>query len=310
MRVIIYTYTDNGKKLAKRLENIYPDANLSESGKPVISDFENNDLLIFIGACGIAVRLIAPFVKDKLKDPAVIVVDELGKNIIPILSGHVGRANEYACELAKALEAYPVITTATDINEVMAIDEFAAKNGLDIVNRDNIKKVSSGLMKGKPVNIALDDDVIITSSRRASGINEKVLGLVYQPVVVGLGMRKGIEAARLEEFFINSLREVNLEPKDVAGIASIDIKEDEVALIELSSKFGIPLFFYTAAELRVVEGEFEASIFVEQTVGVSDVSGRAAKALGKEGSFILDKKKYDGMTISIFKKLRRVTFEY
>ena len=94
---------------------------------------------MFICATGIVVRTIAPFVANKLTDSPVIVIDELGKNVIPLLSGHYGGANDIADILAKALGANLIITTATDINNLFAIDVFARDNGLKISNKDGIK---------------------------------------------------------------------------------------------------------------------------------------------------------------------------
>ena len=105
--------------------------------------FQTSDALVFIGACGIAVRAIAPHITDKLHDSPVLVMDEKGEYVIPILSGHVGGANELAVSLAEKTGAKPVITTATDIHNQFAIDLFAKKNGLTIVNKDGIAKVSS-----------------------------------------------------------------------------------------------------------------------------------------------------------------------
>ena len=308
MKIKIFYFTQKGYETSERIKSFWNTAQIMERKKVLKDDFTDADLLIFVGACGIALRLIAPYIEDKLKDPAVLVVDELASFVIPVLSGHVGGANGYAEELASFLKAIPVITTATDINNIIAVDELSSANNLKIVNRDNIKKVSSGLLKGRPINISLGDDVIITSSD--SKIDDEVLGLVYQPIVVGLGMRKNIDFSSLETFFLTNLSKVQVNVSDVAGIASIDIKKDEEALSMLCQKYNIPSFFYTADELKAVEGEFSESAFVEKTVGVSDVSQRAAKALGMNGTFILDKYKQDGMTISIFKKLRRITFEY
>ena len=112
--------------------------------------------LIFIGACGIAVRAIASSVNNKLKDSPVIVIDELGQFVIPILSGHVGGANELAVLLAAMMNATPVITTATDINNKFAVDVFAKKCRLAIVNKDGIAGVSSKVLAGEVVTMSVD----------------------------------------------------------------------------------------------------------------------------------------------------------
>ena len=113
------------------------------------------DALLFIGACGIAVRAIAPNLTDKLHDVPVLVMDEEGQYVIPILSGHVGGANELARELADLMDACPVITTATDVQKKFAVDLFAKRNHLEIMNKDGIAKVSAKALAGEPLTIAI-----------------------------------------------------------------------------------------------------------------------------------------------------------
>lgn len=113
------------------------------------------DALLFIGACGIAVRAIAPNLTDKLHDVPVLVLDEEGQYVIPILSGHVGGANELAYELADFMGAQAVITTATDVQKKFAVDLFAKRNYLEIMNKDGIAKVSSKVLAGEQLTIAV-----------------------------------------------------------------------------------------------------------------------------------------------------------
>lgn len=113
------------------------------------------DALLFIGACGIAVRAIAPNLTDKLHDVPVLVMDEEGQYVIPILSGHVGGANELAHELAGLMDACPVITTATDVQKKFAVDLFAKRNHLEIMNKDGIAKVSAKALAGEQLTIAI-----------------------------------------------------------------------------------------------------------------------------------------------------------
>lgn len=113
------------------------------------------DALLFIGACGIAVRAIAPNLTDKLHDVPVLVMDEEGQYVIPILSGHVGGANELARELADLMDARPVITTATDVQKKFAVDLFAKRNHLEIMNKDGIAKVSAKALAGEQLTIAI-----------------------------------------------------------------------------------------------------------------------------------------------------------
>ena len=110
-------------------------------------EFSRRDALIFVGACGIAVREIAPYVRDKKTDPAVLVLDERARHVIPLLSGHIGGANRLAARLADALGAEPVITTATDVNGKFAVDEFAARTGCAISDMQLAKAFAAGILE-------------------------------------------------------------------------------------------------------------------------------------------------------------------
>lgn len=135
----------------KRFRYVY--SNTDEWAKVQMS--AKNELL-FIGACGIAVRAIAPWVANKLYDSPVLVMDELGTYVIPILSGHVGGANELAVKIGEMTGSIPVITTATDLNKSFAVDIFAKKNYLYIENKDGIAKVSSKVLRGEKISIAIE----------------------------------------------------------------------------------------------------------------------------------------------------------
>ena len=128
------------------------------------SMFGQKRALVFIGAAGIAVRAIAPFVRDKMTDPPVVAVDEAGHFCIPLLSGHVGGANELAERMACWLQGIPVITTATDINGIFAVDVFAARRGLCITDRKKAKEISAWLLDGGKVGFFCDSEC-----RRAEG---------------------------------------------------------------------------------------------------------------------------------------------
>ena len=120
--------------------------------------FSTCELLIFVGATGIAVRGIAPFVQDKRTDPAVLTMDEAAAYVIPLLSGHIGGANELAEWLAEDLQATAVITTATDINHKFAIDVFARKNNLWISDMKLAKEVSADILQGKKILVSADGE--------------------------------------------------------------------------------------------------------------------------------------------------------
>ena len=156
---IIY-FTEAGRQLAQRI----PAAKAGPAGNETLTGdtitcgrgvaaawtkqhFHKGNVLVYIGACGIAVRLIAPLIRNKASDPAVIVVDEKGQFVIPLLSGHIGGANEYAAQIAEAVGGTAVITTATDVNQLFAVDVFARRNGLIIEDMAAAKRFSAQLLE-------------------------------------------------------------------------------------------------------------------------------------------------------------------
>ena len=176
-QINIISFTKNGENLANKLGTYLKESKIqllnkcksSEHYSPVpLSEcakesFEKREGLIFIGAAGIAVRTIAPYLKDKLHDPFVIVIDEKASFVVPILSGHVGQANEYARRIADFLGAQAVITTATDINHCFAADLFAQKNHFMIQNKEGIAKVSAKTLSHKDVTVQFQDRIITLS---------------------------------------------------------------------------------------------------------------------------------------------------
>ena len=121
--------------------------------------FEEDDIIIFTGACGIAVRSIAPFINSKCTDPAVLVADDMGINIISLLSGHLGRANEWTKILASGLNANAVITTSSDIHNKIAIDLFAEWNNLYIENMEAARRIQAAVIEGSPVTVFCNAEI-------------------------------------------------------------------------------------------------------------------------------------------------------
>lgn len=163
MRIGIASFTTTGRILRKRLMegNLQHSFIVFDKGKVscrewVQQNFQHCDAFVFIGATGIAVRLMAPHVTAKDVDPAVVVIDECGQFVIPLLSGHIGGANALAHELATFLEAQAVITTATDIHNVFAVDVWSKEHGCTIAEVGTIKHVSSRLLEGLPVGFYSD----------------------------------------------------------------------------------------------------------------------------------------------------------
>ena len=165
MIIRVCTFTEQGDNLARKLfedwEEMIPQWRTDELPLKQWTGecFAKHLPILFVGACGIAVRAIAPYVQDKLTDSAVLVMDEKGKYVIPILSGHVGGANALAKRIAERVGAEAVLTTATDVEGVFSVDTFAVEHGLRIVNRDGIRRVSSKLLRGERVRIAWEPGI-------------------------------------------------------------------------------------------------------------------------------------------------------
>ena len=286
--------------------------------------FSQADALIFCCASGIAVRAIAPSVRDKTTDPAVIVIDERASFVIPLLSGHIGGANELALILSRKLGAVPVVTTATDLNHLFAVDVFASKNHLYIEDMKLAKEVSAALLRGEKVGFSSDYPfegtipneltaekaplgVVITDCPQKSPY-EKTLRLFPKRYCAGLGCRRGKSEAELEEFLLANLRELGILPQQLRSIASIDLKKDEAGLIALSKKYAVEFLTYSARELMAVPGEFTQSGFVLSTTGVDCVCERAA-ALAAGGTIVQRKIAANGMTFALAEYEEAIRFE-
>lgn len=156
MKIALFSYTDRGERLRSRLERELLAAMGAEISVTLTPEeaFDYCDALIFIGAAGIAVRKIAPLVRDKFTDPAVLSIDEYGRYCVPLLSGHVGGGNAMARQLSALIGSVPVISTATDLNGVFAVDLFAARHQLVISDRRLAKEISAALLRGESVGFS------------------------------------------------------------------------------------------------------------------------------------------------------------
>lgn len=277
--------------------------------------FASKQLLVYIGATGIAVRAIAALVKDKKTDPAVICIDELGKFVIPLLSGHIGGANRLASLLAAELQATAVITTATDINRLPAIDEWATAHNLYITDMSMAKCIAAGLLDGERIGIAnlteydyeLPDGfvrdtevklgVVIAENTKVSPYAQ-TLFLLPRNIYLGIGCRRGTTMGAIESLVMDRLAGLDISIERVAALASIDLKANEVGLLEFAAKHKIVTEFYSAEQLLAVPGEFSASEFVRSVTGVDNVCERAA-LLKSAGRLIAAKCSRDGVTVAV-----------
>ena len=285
-----------------------PVADWAEAG------FQTADGLVFCCAAGIAVRAIAPWVRDKTSDPAVIVADELGRYVIPLLSGHLGGANALATALAASIGAVPVITTATDLNGVFAVDVFAARNHLFITDMELAKAVSAALLAGEQVGFASDlpwEGLLpwgLTTGAAALGICvsrertkapfDRTLRLIPRRYAAGMGCKRGKTGEALEGFLLEQLERCKVAVEELRCIATIDRKGDEPGLWALCSAYRLPLQTYSAAELSALPGDFHGSAFVRTQTGVDSVCERSA-VLAAGGPLVAEKTAAQGMTFAL-----------
>lgn len=262
--------------------------------------FPTREALVFIGAAGIAVRAVAPYIKSKAEDPAVVCLDELGQYAIPLLSGHLGGANALAGKLAALTGGVAVITTATDVNSLFAVDLWAKRQHMAVLQPERIKSVSAKILRGETVRVdspwpvtgekpelvetGTPGDVRV-SCRREDGA---ALQLVPRIVTLGVGCRRGTTKEQLETSFARFCDERGLLPQSIAAAASIDLKADEEGLLAFCATHDWPMHVYTAEELKAVPGDFSASAFVAQTTGVDNVCERAA--VKDSGGELIEKK--------------------
>lgn len=287
--------------------------------------FNNVDGLVFIGAAGIAVRAIAPFVKDKTKDPAVIVMDEGGAFVIPLLSGHIGGANELASEIASLMGSIPVITTATDSNHKFAVDLFAKRNHLYISRMDVAKEISAAVLNNEVVGLNCDfpilgsvPDSLSSQKDCVSGICisymenkkpfKKTLNLIPKIITLGIGCRKGKTLDEIETVVFDRLRVNQISFHAVSNVASIDLKKDEEGLLEFCKKYDLKLTTYSAEQLEKAQGTYMESDYVKSVTGIGNVCERAARLGSNNGTVIQKKYAENGVTVSIARKDWSVEF--
>lgn len=296
------------------------------------------DAIVFFCAAGIAVRSIAPYLVHKAKDPAVVVVDETGSFVISLLSGHAGGANELTEEIAGMLSATPVITTATDREQLFAVDDFARKNELTVTDWKLAKEISVRILEGERIGICcelsmegnlppelvlhgkepapklvLQDEKqkteagILISDRRMERYPYPVtLQLVPRDIIIGIGCRKKIPAEKVRAAVESCFAEEGILPEAAAAVASIDLKRQEEGILTFCRERKLPFLTYTAEELNQQQGEFSESEFVKQVTGVSNVSERSAVAAG--GRLLCSRRIYDQVTVALARIERSVCF--
>ena len=338
MKVTVFAYTLQGMLTGERILSSFefeevsayaPERIAANRYRKILSPslpfyrdrFLNSDLLIFVGSCGIAVRVIAPHLKSKETDPAVLCVDDLGKYVIPILSGHIGGANDYAKNLSAAIHAQAIITTATDIHSRFSVDSWAAKNRYIIDNMSIAKDISAAILEQDipffsnlsvsapmPNGLCIDDHgkLGIFFGWEKQQPFDKTLRIIPKCLHLGIGCRKGTDEQTIRNAVEGTLAANNIDPRAVKCAASVDLKADEPGLLGYCISAGLPFRCYSAEKLQNIPGKFSHSDFVLSVTGVDNVCERAA--MMNADRLIVSKTVHEGVTIAVATEIKEVNF--
>ena len=296
------------------------------------SAFSVFDGLIFIMAAGIAVRMIAPHVESKLSDPAVLVMDERGIHVISLLSGHIGGANALARQLGHALGAEPVITTATDVEQKLAVDVVAAELALRPVPRDAIKSFNGQILSGGVVNYYVDAGLpngdFYCKAMDARGLHpvmadlasilrektpkavvtdaggerqEGMLLLVPRRLAAGVGCRRGTPKEQVLQALQAACARIGRSAEDISLLCSTVAKRDEPGLLQAAHALGRQIVFHENEALQAVIAKYglRESGFVKEHIGVGNVCEAAALASVERGRMAVGKTKFGKVTVAL-----------
>jgi len=339
-KIAIWALTPQGADLACRLAGQLSGADLFVSARlesieesvteftnladAVAKRFETYDGHLFIMSTGIVVRLIAAYMRNKMVDPAVVVMDEKGRFAISLLAGHIGGANRLTRQIAQISGAQAVITTATDVNRLPAIDVLAQENDLFIENPNAIKKVNMAIVSRQEIfihdpfqmlacglaelNLKKWNPLVQEKKLPAAGIfvDDKVIDLPAQVLVLrpkslalGVGCNRGTSSEEITAFFETILQTNHLSRQSVGCLATIDLKRDETGLLEFAEAFKLPLLFFGKSELNQVETIQSPSAVVEKHVGVKSVCEAAAILGARKGGLIVPKASTPNVTMAV-----------
>lgn len=290
--------------------------------KVIAENWNKFDAHLFIMATGIVVRKIAGLIDSKLFDPAVVVCDELGNNSISLLSGHIGGANRLAAVIAGITGGRAVITTATDINNMTAFDELASLNNWQICNPQNIKILNSMLLEAKNIDMLIPEEIfnkfykgirglrLVGSTEEINGSGAVILNtnssklsvpaleLKSNCYAVGVGCRKDTSCDEIEAAFNDALKKAGINSKQICCIASSDVKEQESGLLDFASKRKFKIKFYGKKTLNEIKTPNPTPRAIKE-FGVASVSEAAAVVASGIGKLVLEKQKYEKVTIAI-----------
>jgi cobalt-precorrin 5A hydrolase/precorrin-3B C17-methyltransferase len=312
--------TANSRRRAAHLAGIWQDARLYDGkpGEALSAAWNECDSIVLFLATGVAVRLIAPLLEDKRRDPGVVCVDDSGRFAVALAGGHAGGANRLAGRVAESLGAMPVVTTASDSLNVPALDSLGERLGFRIEDGSDLSGVGAALVSGETVRLVserrwaiepLPENVVPAEASLEETeppllvISDELLyvprpSVVYRPpsLLAGVGCSRGASAGEILALLDSALQETGLSRKSVAALASIDMKSDEAGLLEAASSLGVPLHFHVAGELAAVEVPNPSPVVAEE-VGTPSVAEASVLVSGAE--LLLEKRKSKNATVAL-----------
>jgi cobalt-precorrin 5A hydrolase/precorrin-3B C17-methyltransferase len=333
MKTSILYITENGRLVAEKLKDLQPDAEILKYAPARAAElWSSSDALIFIMATGIVVRTIAPLLKDKKTDSAVVVLDEQGKFAISLVSGHLGGANDLAKKIAGFLKGEAVITTASDVNDLPSIDLWARDNNLAIENWDALPVVGTRYVNNGGLRIFCEPDrelppqfLRVSDPRFADAIVSNLrdvyanaprcgitgegcsteacrvkVQVLLRPLnlVAGIGCNKGTSFEEIEAAVRETLEQHNLAFASLASVATIDIKGNEPGLCSFAEKYGLAFTTFTAHQLNEVPN-CERSETVFKATGAYAVADPAALLASGTGTLLIPKQKRGNVTVAV-----------
>ncbi len=333
MKIAIISVSDKGQILAVALkEKLDHDSTVIKTDLyhknvrkyfPIL--FYEYDAIIAIMASGILIRSIAPLIESKVTDPAVLNIDDNGNFVISTLSGHLGGANKLTYKIADLIDATPVITTSTDVNNKLGIDVIAKDLYLSISDTNEILFFNKAILDGEEITFTLNRDKnydylfdylenvtleMHVSFKYSDKVNTDEIQVQYgqhkiilseKKIVVGIGCRRGKECEKIHEGLEKSISDLNIHRSRINMLASAEIKKDEQGILELSEKLSIPVNFVEIEKLKLfTSNDVARSEFVFSKFGIYGVCEPSALiTAGFDSKLIYKKTSYDGITISV-----------
>ncbi len=287
-------------------------SNLKETKLWVEDRWKQMDAFILIGSVEVAFHIIKDSIENKLKDPAVLVLDEDSKIIIPILGTHIGNGNEFANEVSKLINTTSIITTPKEVRGKFSIEKFAEKNGMAIGSREQARTISTAILEGQRIGLCSEYPIEgVVPSGLTLCENQKELSWyshrlsIRNEYVVGMGLKEGVSFENVETLFLNQLELLKIDVIQVKELATLKENKAEPAFLTLSEKYNIPIISFTSKELR------ELNILQHsdnRDAGDANISERSAFIGSGYGELIQRKVAGRGATFAAAKKIKTIYF--